>query len=89
MGNGLVRSIVYLLWNLLFNQPSNLLGVCTDLGPPLVSASEGEGPYDVWNPSYELTQCVDTPSSFLPLLWQRLVSFWSFAYCNCKVVIRC
>jgi len=27
-----------------------------DLGPPLVSASEGEGPYDVWNPTYELTQ---------------------------------
>ena len=27
-----------------------------DLGPPLVSAAEGEGPYDVWNPTYELTQ---------------------------------
>ena len=31
-------------------------GEWLDLGPPLVSASEGEGPYDVWNPSYELTQ---------------------------------
>ena len=31
-------------------------GKFLDLGPPLVSASEGEGPYDVWNPSYELTQ---------------------------------
>ena len=31
-------------------------GKWLDLGPPLVSASEGEGPYDVWNPSYELTQ---------------------------------
>ena len=31
-------------------------GKSLDLGPPLVSASEGEGPYDVWNPSYELTQ---------------------------------
>eukprot|EP00945_MAST-04E_sp_MAST-4E-sp1_P004165 g4165.t1 len=27
-----------------------------DLGPPLVSAAEGEGPFDVWNPTYELTQ---------------------------------
>lgn len=31
-------------------------GKYLDLGPPLVSASEGEGPYDVWNPTYELTQ---------------------------------
>ena len=31
-------------------------GKWLDLGPPLVSASEGEGPYDVWNPTYELTQ---------------------------------
>ena len=31
-------------------------GKFLDLGPPLVSASEGEGPYDVWNPTYELTQ---------------------------------
>ena len=27
-----------------------------DIGPPLVSAAEGEGPFDVWNPTYELTQ---------------------------------
>ena len=25
-------------------------GAYLDLGPPLVSAAEGEGPYDVWNP---------------------------------------
>ena len=25
-------------------------GKYLDLGPPLVSAAEGEGPYDVWNP---------------------------------------
>lgn len=31
-------------------------GEWLDLGPPLVSAAEGEGPYDVWNPTYELTQ---------------------------------
>jgi hypothetical protein len=31
-------------------------GAFYDLGPPLVSAAEGEGPFDVWNPTYELTQ---------------------------------
>jgi len=31
-------------------------GQWLDLGPPLVSAAEGEGPYDVWNPTYEITQ---------------------------------
>ena len=25
-------------------------GAYLDIGPPLVSAAEGEGPYDVWNP---------------------------------------
>jgi hypothetical protein len=37
--------------------PERRLGTGTngewlDLGPPLVSASEQEGPYDVWNPTY-------------------------------------
>jgi hypothetical protein len=27
-----------------------------DLGPPMVTASEGNGPYGVWDPTYELTQ---------------------------------
>ena len=31
-------------------------GAFLDLGPPLVSAAEGDGPYDVWNPTFELTQ---------------------------------
>jgi hypothetical protein len=31
-------------------------GAWLDLGPPLVSAAEGEGPYDVFNPTYEITQ---------------------------------
>ena len=31
-------------------------GAYLDLGPPIVSASEGESPYTAWNPTYELTQ---------------------------------
>ena len=31
-------------------------GACYDLGPPIVSAAEGEAPYTAWNPTYELTQ---------------------------------
>ena len=31
-------------------------GAFLDLGPPIVSASEGESPFTAWNPTYELTQ---------------------------------
>lgn len=31
-------------------------GAWYDLGPPLVTASEGDGPSGVWDPTYELTQ---------------------------------
>lgn len=43
--------------------PERRLGTGTngewlDLGPPLVSASEQEGPYDVWNPTYTFRSIV-------------------------------
>jgi len=48
-------------------------GKWLDLGPPLVSASEGEGPFDVWNPTYELTQfnfSLDIANTWLERLGQ-------------------
>ena len=58
---GRLKGIVESTAEFLADFPERRIGTGTDgewldLGPPLVSASEGEGPYDVWNPSYELTQ---------------------------------
>jgi hypothetical protein len=54
-------------------------GTWLDLGPPLVSASEGEGPYDVWNPTYELTQfnfSLDVANSWLERMGKPRNTEW-------------
>jgi hypothetical protein len=58
---GRLKGIVESTAEFIADFPERRIGTGTngrylDLGPPLVSASEGEGPYDVWNPTYELTQ---------------------------------
>eukprot|EP01043_Picozoa_sp_COSAG02_P089829 COSAG02_NODE_26763_length_625_cov_0.908745_1_plen_200_part_01 len=58
---GRLKGIVESTADFIADFPERRIGTGTngrwlDLGPPLVSASEGEGPYDVWNPTYELTQ---------------------------------
>jgi len=56
-----------------------------DLGPPLVSASEGEGPYDVWNPTYELTQfnfSLDLAGSWLERLGLPRNETWEHVRMN-------
>ena len=54
-------------------------GKWLDLGPPLVSASEGEGPFDVWNPTYEITQfnfSLDVANAWLERLGQPRNAEW-------------
>ena len=60
-------------------------GKYLDLGPPLVSASEGEGPYDVWNPTYELTQfnfSLDVANSWLARLGRPRNAAWEEVRAN-------